>query len=492
MKKILIIEFWNCNPHLETALEIAKRHIDKGDCVTFYFCGHDTLYKEGIAVPLKDSGVFRQLPEVIGAKLIKSDRLKFYPRVNLQQVKVDFPQDFEDLNDLMNLKYKTFEIGLAVCSSLVSNLRNSQPDLKKNSDNIQKMIISAAQIYEFARSVIEIQNPEIVYLFNGRFCNHRAVMRAALEAGKEVLIHERGANRFKYDVQPFMPHDVMEWQKNILTTWSRVSNNSESYKLGESFFIERRNGLEQSWVSFTSHQKRDLLPKIEQSKKIITYFSSSDDEFVSVGDMFKFTTWKNQYQAVVDLIDICKKNSNIQLFIRLHPHLREKSKEDQLRWLALGQIDGVNVVSFDSEVDTYALIESSDIVVTAGSTVGIEAVYWGIPSITLGPSYYSELNVTHSPKSTAELEAMINNDYLKVEREHTIPYGYYMKTFGEDYRYYEPETLFNGKFMGVDLHQVTNARHAWLRFKSIVTKPYRFVLRLISQVVQNKQKLQKL
>lgn len=492
LKKILIIEFWNCNPHLETTLEIAKRHVDAGDSVVFYFCGHDTLYKEGISVAPEECGIFRKLPEVLGAKLINSNKLNFYPRVNLPLVKFNIPENFENLKDLMDLKYNNFEVGQAVCSSLVSNFRNSQPDLANNYKIIKKMILSAVQVYEFTRLSIKQQNPDTVYLFNGRFCNHRAVMRATLDAGKEILIHERGASRFKYDVQPFMPHDVVRWQQNILTTWSNVSDDPDSYELGTRFFTERRDGLEQSWMSFTEHQKRDLLPKIDQNKKIITYFSSSDDEFVSVGDMFRFTTWENQYQAVADLIDICKKSPNIQLFIRLHPHLGEKSREDQLRWLVLGQISGVSIVSFDSEVDTYALIDRSDIVVTAGSTVGIEAVYWGRPSITLGPSYYSELNVTHYPKSTAELELMINSNNLNVERELTIPYGYYMKTFGEAYKHYEPQSLFSGKFLGIDLHKVTIQRQRWLRFKRVVTKPYRVVLRLITVLVQTKQKLQKL
>ncbi len=489
LKKILIIEFWNCNPHLETALEIAKRHVDVGDSVEFYFCGHDTLYKEGISVTPEDCGLFRKLPEVIGAKLISSNNLNFYPRVNLQPVDFNIPEKFVNLKDLMSLKYKTFEVGQSVCSSLVSNLRNSQPDLEKNHETIRNMILSAIQIYEFTRIVIEKQSPDIVYLFNGRFCNHRAVMRASLDAGKEILIHERGASRNKYDVQPFMPHDVMKWQKNILKTWSEVSDDPNAFLLGTKFYTERRQGLEQSWMSFTDHQKRNLLPKVDQTKKIITYFSSSDDEFVSVGDIFQFITWENQYQAVIDLIKICKNNPNIQLFIRLHPHLRDKSREDQLRWLALGQIAGINIVSFDSEVDTYALIERSDIVVTAGSTVGIEAVYWGKPSITLGPSYYSELNVTHYPMSTTELEAMINSNNLSVERDLTIPFGYYMNTFGEAYKYYESETLFNGKFLGVDLHKVTNTRQRWLRCKHFLTKPYRLVLRLIRRLSQTKYKL---
>jgi hypothetical protein len=110
--------------------------------------------------------------------------------------------------------------------------------------------------------------------------------------------------------------------------------------------------------------------------------------------------------------------------------------------------------------------------------VGIEAVFWGRPSITLGPSYYSELGVTLHPRSNAELKAMLSSNKLPVDRERTIPYGYYMATFGRKFQHYVPETLFKGKFMGVDLHGVTEKRLQWLRLKQIATKPMRALSKL--------------
>ena len=478
MKKILFVEFWNCNPHLETALELAKLHLDAGDRVSFYFAGHDTPYKEGIVVTPEDCGPFRKLPEQLGAELIGLSRRDFHGRVKMPEVRFDIPQAFESLEELMALKYGTFELGIAVGSSLVSDTRNSQPDLKEHLPKIQRMILSAVQVYELVKGLIARESPDLVYLFNGRFCNYRAAMRATIDMGKELLLHERGASRFLYDVQPFMSHDVVRWQENIVSEWALHGNDPGAREIGERFFTDRRAGLEQFWVSFTDHQKRDLVPAMDPDKKIVTYFSSSDDEFVSVGDMFKFTVWPSQFDAVRDLIQICSEDENIQLFIRLHPHVRKKSREDQLRWLALGEIRGVNIVSFDSDVDTYALIDQSDVVVTAGSTVGIEAVFWGRPSITLGPSYYSELGVTLHPRSNAELKAMLSSNKLQVDRERTIPYGYYMATFGRKFQHYVPETLFKGKFMGVDLHGVTEKRLQWLRLKQIATKPMRALSKL--------------
>lgn len=488
MKNILFIEFWNCNPHLETALELAKIHLDAGDRVSFYFGGHDAPYKEGVSVAPRDCGLFRKLPEVWGAELIGLSRRDFHGRVKMPIVQFDIPQTFASIEELMALKYDSFEVGLAVVSSLVSNTGNSEPDIEEHLPAIRQMIFSAVQVYELAKSLIRKEEPDLVYIFNGRFCNYRAAMCAARDMERDFLIHERGANRFLYYLKPYMPHDAVRWQEDIVNEWQRCCNNPGARELGDRYFTDRRAGVEQFWVSFTDHQKRGLVPPIDSRKKIVTYFSSTDDEFVSVGDIFKFSYWKNQLDAVHDLIRICRDDESIQLFIRLHPHLRQKSREDQLRWLALGKIKEVNIVSFDSEVDTYALVDQSDIVVTAGSTVGIEAVYWGKPSITLGPSHYSELGVTLHPRSSNELKALLASDKLPVERERTIPYGYYMSTFGTKFLHYVPETLFKGKFMGVDLHGVTERRLQWLRFKQIATKPIRALSKLLGMTQRPSQK----
>ncbi len=434
-------------------------------------------------MPPSECGLFRKLPEQRGAELIGLDNFSFHARVNLPDVCCDNSLIFKTLDDLMNYKYGTFNVGLAVASSLVSKTKNSSPDLEDNASMILTMIQSGIKVYEFTKKIIKNKDPNFIYLFNGRFCNNRAVMHAANELGVPVMFHERGANKHLYYLESFMPHDAVRWQEKLLTEWMQAQHSPESRKIGEAFYKDRRAGLEQSWISFTDHQQRGLLPKIDSTKRIITYFSSSDDEFVAIGDIFKFTVWKNQFDALNDLIAICQKDRNIQLIIRIHPHIREKSREDQMRWLSMPDREGVTVVSFDSDVDTYALIDRSDLVVTAGSTVGIEAVYWGRPSITLGPSHFSKLSATYYPQSTAQLEDLIFSNSLKIEREPAIGFGYYMATFGKRYKYYEPENLFRGRFLGVDLQGVSATRLKWLKLKQFLLKPYRAFLKVLNALL---------
>ncbi len=450
MKKILFIEFWNCSPHLETALELAKNHCDAGDKVTFLFCGHDTPYQEGLSLTAKEAGFLTKLPEVKGIELIGSNKIKFFPRCTLEHITYKRPCRFWNIHELMDFKYKTFPAGLAVVSSLVSRIQNSNPDLLKYESAVQEMLDSAIQVYEFSKKYIMNERPDLVYTFNGRFCNSRAVMQASRDLRVEIRLHERGASKFLYTANSFIPHDARNLQKEMLKQWEKYGN-EHAREVAMRFFEECRAGKEQSWKSFIDGQVKYKIPIIDHSKKIVTYFSSSDDEYMAVGDIFKWTGWKNQFEAVLDLIGVCRENKNIQLFIRLHPHLREKSIEDQQKWLSLSNYEKVELISFDSEVDTYSMIDHSDIVVTSGSTVGIEAVFWRKPSITLGPSNYSDLGASYQPRSYIELKNLLSSPDIKADREKTMPFGFYMATFGERFVHYVPHDLFSGEFLGHNL-----------------------------------------
>ena len=46
---------------------------------------------------------------------------------------------------------------------------------------------------------------------------------------------------------------------------------------------------------------------------------------------------------------------------------------------------------------------------------------------------------------------MLVEDDLKSNPSSALIYGYYFSTFGEDFMYYSADTLFAGKFLGVDL-----------------------------------------
>lgn len=452
MRRVYFFESLNLCPHLETAFELAMRHLDEGDAVTFYSLGRAVPYSDFYAERRVPGYLAHWLqPEARAARLVRSRNFRFVcvPPLAIPEVE-GLPA--QSLPDLMELKYRGADLGMGVASSLISQSGNSQLDPKANRDLMAASLGSAAAIYDFVLEELRSSPPDLVYLFNGRFANSKAVLRACEAMGVPYRVHERGADKSRFAVWSFTPHDGVKLQKEMLEHWDKADR-EQAKAIARRWFADRRAGRETNWRSFTEAQRPFHLPEFRASR-IVTYFSSSDDEFAAVGDLQKWQGWKDQLDAVRSLIKVTEAMADVQLVIRLHPHLMYKHADERSRWLALsGTRENVEVIAPDSPVDSYALLEASDVVVTGGSTVGIEAVYWGTASILLGPSIYDALGAVHVAHSVETFAKLLAREALQVEPAKALPYGYHAATFGEEFKYYEPDTLSTGRFLGEDLHR---------------------------------------
>ncbi|MCA9108023.1 MAG: hypothetical protein KDA83_21630 [Planctomycetales bacterium] len=450
-RRVLFVESRNRTPHLETSLELVEQYLRQGDHVDFYFLGHQLPFREGVS-RFPPYSPLDKLPEKVGIESLAHPNLRYRtigaplptPRLN---------RTFDELTQLQQFTYRDAPLGLGVASSLVTKLFDSQPDLHEHRELVNDMLNSAAAVFDFTRRMIARRKIDRVVVFNGRFCNTRPVAEAARQAGVELLFHERGSSRNHYWVGDYMPHDRLRRQVEIKELWERVGHEPKSIELAKRFYEDRRGGLEQAWHSYTTDQEAGRLPAgLGPREQTISYFSSSDDEYVSVGDYYRWEGWRNQLEAVEQLCAAMP--SDKRLVIRIHPHLTKKAPAELERWLAFEQRENVIVVRPDSPVDTYALIEASALVTTCLSTVGIEAPYWGVPSIALGPSGYSEMGVCETVSDAGRLrEVLTSPPPVPSNRSGILAFGYYCQTFGIPFRTFEPSALAVGTWKGVNLQR---------------------------------------
>jgi len=156
------------------------------------------------------------------------------------------------------------------------------------------------------------------------------------------------------------------------------------------------------------------------------------------------------------------------LVVRVHPHLHKKALSDQLKWSSSGflrNFPGVFLLEASSSVSSYELLDLADAVVTYGSTIGIESIYSGKPSILLCDSFYDQIGASvHKASSVSCLGSLLSSlDSLSVDRSSSLPYGYFMATFGFAYEIYKPFDLFSGSICGEILSDYPKtARHRLL------------------------------
>jgi hypothetical protein len=473
MKKVCFFEFWNVGPHLETSFELALKHLKAGDEVHYFFGGHDTEFQQGMTPSIHCKLFSGMYPENIGAKLIRNSNFHFHGRIKLPQISWSVP-DCNSKEELMSVTYKGAEVGMAALSSVLDKTKTENPDFIAYKSLIIAALLSGARVYEFAKNKLLSIQPDLVYVFNGRQCRYRSVMNAARELGIDVLFHERGHNIYHYSLKPYPFIDMINIEDDIMLAWKAVPDRDSALILAKDWFEARRRGELRGWKSFVDKNAIGKLPALDTSKKIVTFYTTSIDEQISVGDYVKWDRWTDQDHAIQDLLEVCRKIKDIQLVVRLHPNLANKQIADYKSWLErFRDFPDVLVIKPDDLIDTYQLIEASDYVVTCGSTVGIEAVYWGKPSICMGPMKNHRYFGKVRPANKEELYVLLSNDPFEVDPSKALPYGYYFNSYGTKFLFFHPKTIFEGKFLGKNLRKFVPYFFKYNNGKSMVQAGFR-------------------
>lgn len=444
--------------HYETELELMQLHLNQGDEIIQISCNselsvcdinHEGNILKCIDCIAKRTKALHSLSGHVEEKSIS----EFLTPEHIELIK-SIKFEFNSLQELQKIKFQNFFVGYGVGSSILTITKNTEFDVEKYRELIVSFLQNGIATFLAFNNILEVEQPERVYNFNGRFTMNRAVFRACLDHNIDIFNHERGHDIYHYELyKNHLPQDREEFQRKVKYKWEEAKN-SDKIKIAENFYTDRAKGKPQSWYSFTQLQSNDLLPvSWEQNKKNIIIFTSSEFELVSSGDLWKNNLYKKQIFGIEQIIKSLKSNDDIRLYIRLHPNLINADADETQRFLNLKE-EGVGVILPDSQIDSYALLKNADKIITFGSSIGLEATYWGKPSILAGPSFYDELDACYQPKSHEELIEMAKRTLLPKEQTGALKYGYFMNTFGIPFQYYKPEDFNFGYFNDINIQEI--------------------------------------
>ena len=142
MKIAIITPYRTVAPHFEAELEIAQRHLDAGDDVLFLSC-------EGELANC-DFNIDRD-PSICGnCRGRREHGMDLLGRscktVQIQATNPKSIPRFDSLQQLKNWKVDNFDVGYAALSSLVSVVRDPEPDLGKHLPLLERFIESALSL----------------------------------------------------------------------------------------------------------------------------------------------------------------------------------------------------------------------------------------------------------------------------------------------------------------------------------------------------------
>jgi hypothetical protein len=447
--KVLFFPVYVSTPHFETELELMLKHINAGDKVSVLKCDEDLFsceinpeHKKSICYKCKSR--FNK-----GTSIIKGVEVLKYPklRINYDILK----QDFTSIEELKNYSIEGIGIGMGVASTLIDRYnKDHKLDTIKFSKEIYIELKSAYLIYKVFENTIIENRPNLVYIFNGRFSTLLPMVLCCEKHNIDYYTHERtGGQLNKYSLfYNSVPHLFGYAKLEIEECWK--SNPLNRKKLGASYFIERRNRVIQSWHSFTENQQHDLLPSdIPKHKTIISIFNSTIGEYTAIrGRDNPFSFFLNEYDCLSKIFDFYKNYTSLQFYLRIHPNLTgaDNTQIKQLKTF-IGKYNNVEIILPESPIDTYSLVDSSDKIIVLGSTIGVEACYWGKPVIALASALYRDIDTCYWPKTFEEFDQMIKSELSPKNKIGALKYGNWELTRGYDFKYFRLESLFRGKFL---------------------------------------------
>ena len=460
--RVLIFEIWHVSPQFETGLEIAELHAQSGDEVNYVNIGGNLPYVEWYNIPknffLKKLYKWSVWLKIKRAKKVLNSKIKFSTDLKLSQKEIFALKEnlyFNHLDELKSYIWKEMDIGIAAASSYITDTNDMFPDTSILKNKFNDIIWSSKIVAEsFQKYLVEVK-PDKVYFRNGRVSNYRPILRICQKENINFEVHDRACDRFHYSLGPTYRHDWEMRKREMLEVWQK-GKTEERERIGNLFFQEKRARKDDSFKVFAKGQEIGTLPNSwDQANYNIVFFNSSISEYVAVGDEVNPNRiYTSQEESLLDIKSYIKNRKNVKFYLRLHPNLLNQSQTEKDIWYSMAD-ENLEIIYPDDTIDTYSLIDNSDLVICYLSTVGIEAAYAKKPVILLGRSLYEGLDVCYAPDSKEELYGLLSQPRLAVKNtKNTEIFGFYMKTHGIKHIYYEPTGHRGGLFMGKKLQSL--------------------------------------
>lgn len=461
-KKLMIYTSFPYWPRLETELEIADEHIKKGYDVTLLSCmgGLTTCPDNPKHRKLKCLSCTSRL--LAGYKWLGKDRAtlkRMYNLSNEQRSYIDklIAQSLNCWEDLRLIQIDGNDVGEAAFSEIVTHLRETHPDYNKKNVDFTKMLLENALIVHFSllNHLLEKKTNKLI-LFNGRISAYRPALRVGVSLGIDTKVFEVLGNFDKYILTNMTyPHNPINLGKQILQVYEQSTLTKEDrVKIALKWYHNREKGTASDQFLFTHKQVRGYGIsefKRESNLKVGTFLSSEDELFVIAESKSPF--YEDQNNAIARIADDLK-DEDISLIVRTHPHLMglNNTQTKGLREVCSLR-SNIKYIPPESKVSTYELIGACDVVLVFGTTVGIEAVHKGKPTILMGQAIYKGFGGTIEPNSHEELIKILKESakighvpqqYVPsgeaMRRAATI-YAFGLLEFGNQQQYQKPKNF---------------------------------------------------
>lgn len=338
----------------------------------------------------------------------------------------------DSVPQIKSIVYRDVYVGISVLSLFFSYTRDL--DVKKRDEFVKyvyPLIDEICDFVDFTYELISRVQPDEIISYNGRYFENRLFYDIANALNiRYTALEVVGGHTEPYKKVSFkggLPHSVKLNTNKIETLWqnSPLSDDKKA-EIASSFYTRRRGGelVADVAVYITAQKEGALPPGFDPKQRNIAIFNSSQDEMAALGGEWETGyAFSTQYDAIEYML---QNTSDIHYYLRIHPNLKGIDHQDHMKLYELSKYKNITIIPPESEVSTYALMEACEKVVTFGSTMGVEATFWGKPSLLMGRALYENLDVCYNVYEKEHLLPLLNNRNLPPKNKiGALKYAYF-------------------------------------------------------------------
>ena len=326
--------------------------------------------------------------------------------------------------------------------------------------------------YQTVQDLVKTLEIERLTTVNGRLVVSSAVIAAARNSDIPVqLLESVNSIGDRYHIFQRSPHDLREMSQAHNQLWSTAGDLREvesqsylDYRYGERLFDQRSE-----YYDFS--QRFDLKPHY---RKLAAFFPTTDIEFPVFSDFYTTSTFQASQQNAFKAFTKIAKDFGFDVIVRAHPQtpdLKNVEINEDIVWRKLCRETGAEFISASSRINSYDLVNKSDLCVTYCSSIGIEAVLLAKPLLILGESDYSEYMPENQGFTVEAIKNILERGVPTIPISSLFPWAYWQLKGGIELQLFRIDPGWKLRFEGKQVDQT----YLWFQILKDVMRKLRIL-----------------
>lgn len=292
----------------------------------------------------------------------------------------------------------------------------------------REFLESAAIVTRAFGRLLDREQPEAIVMVSGLFFAEAAMRELAEQRGVRVVMYDfpgRPGTVFASEGEPASFYEIAElWQARGEEELTPAARERVLTAIGGA-----RSGGEVAWSSFRFDEARPERTRAG-GRRIAAFTNVSWDTAVTLRDV----GFRDIYEWLDTVVEWAVEHDDVELDVRVHPgevRVRGFQSEDSLAEYLVARFPDlpprIAVHPPESRVDSYELIEGADVVLVYTSTIGLEAVLRGRPTLVAADVHYRgkgfTVDVGGPEHLRAALERLEEHALTEAQRDRAIAYA---------------------------------------------------------------------